>query len=500
MIPESALLGLLRQANPWWTGRTIPALPERRRDALAFLWQRLSTASSSTITVLEGPRRAGKTTMLHHAIEEAVFGGVSPEQILYVDFDNPALRSAGFVKTVQAWVHTGLRDASSAYVFLDEAQHAPDGEQFDAVRGLLPRNHHLVVARSATGRGGENLLEAEECRSLRVASFSFRECLEAATRETPRISEPQSLREVFGWNPDDIARVAGEAAAALPHFNDFLVRGGFPETIGVDTVEESHRRLREEVIERALKCDLGALYGVRRIAELENLFVHICLNNAAVLELAALADALGISKNTLRSHLRLLEAAHLIHSLPQFGYGTEVLRGKVKVYLADPALGFAVLLRGHDALEDADRTGAAIENCVFKHLHARYPYGGPDYSYWRGKNGESVSIVAASRSQARPFMVCPAESPVDQRKLKGLRRFCADKQVKLAYIITRRLEDFGPIDLETPERGSNTPLPTRCVMIPALLFCYWMSKPNAPDEAKPKTRWFKGLRRKKEQE
>ena len=51
-----------------------------------------------------------------------------------------------------------------------------------------------------------------------------------------------------------------------------------------------------------------------------------------------------MKKATANNFIALLESTHLIHRLPPFGYGTEVLRARYKVYLADAAIAPSVML------------------------------------------------------------------------------------------------------------------------------------------------------------
>jgi uncharacterized protein len=75
------------------------------------------------------------------------------------------------------------------------------------------------------------------------------------------------------------------------------------------------RLLREDVVERVLKRDMTALFGVRNINELEKLFIYLCLHSGGIVALKTCADALGTSPATVANHLTLLEQANLIYRL-----------------------------------------------------------------------------------------------------------------------------------------------------------------------------------------
>ena len=181
-----------------------------------------------------------------------------------------------------------------------------------------------------------------------------------------------------------------------------------------------------------------------------------------------------MTKSTADNFLNLLEAAHLIRRLRPFGYGKEVLRGKYKVYLADAAIAPSVLLRGRAMLEDAGEMGRSVETAVFKHLCTRYYSAGPHFSYWRGKNGAEVDVIAEIGGRIVPFEVKYRETETRSRNLSGIFQFCRERQVHLGYVITKRLSDFKLDRVPKDEE-------IRLLRIPAPLFCYWLGRGEIPD-------------------
>src|SRR5690606_1838063 len=104
------------------------------------------------------------------------------------------------------------------------------------------------------------------------------------------------------------------------------------------------------------------------VLDLEHTFLYLCLHDGGLLDMPDLCSNLEVKRPTAQSFIELLEATHLIHRLPPFGYGKDVLRARYKVYLADAAIAPAVLLKGKGLLEDAAALGVATETAVFKHL------------------------------------------------------------------------------------------------------------------------------------
>lgn len=68
------------------------------------------------------------------------------------------------------------------------------------------------------------------------------------------------------------------------------------------------------------------------------------------------------------------------------------------------------------------------------------------------------------------------DSPVDLGKFKGLRLFLENQKVEHGYIISRRWEDFGVLNVPSAKQGRERELlNSKILTIPAPLACYWLS-------------------------
>jgi uncharacterized protein len=126
---------------------------------------------------------------------------------------------------------------------------------------------------------------------------------------------------------DPCERTAEEARPLIGLFHEYLLRGGFPQSALVESIPLAQKLLREDIVDKVLKRDMTALFGVRRVLELEQVFLYLCLHDGGLLDLPALCSALEAKRPTVSSYIDLLEATHLIHRLRPFGYGKQVLRG-----------------------------------------------------------------------------------------------------------------------------------------------------------------------------
>lgn len=420
--------------------------------------------------LLSGARQIGKTTLLLQSISDLLASGVPASNILYATFDHPLLKLAGIDAVVDAWRQREPQAAGPEYLFLDEAQFIRDWGTWVKHQVDFNRTRRIVFTGSAAP-----LLEAGQesgvgrWHSIRLTTLSFYEYLQIKQLQLPVLPAVPSLIELFDHSPGQLQSVRELARPYVAHFHEYLVRGGFPQTAQMESITQAQRLLREDIIDKVLKRDMTALFGVRRILDLEQTFLYLCMHDGGLLDMPALCSNLEVKRPTAQHFIELLESTHLIYRLQPYGYGKEVLRGRYKIYLADAAISGAVLLKGKSILEDADALGVSTETAVFKHLYARYYARQVKFSYWRGKRDQEVDLVADLGGSLVPFEVKYRAEHAGIRQLKGLFELCQSKGIERAYVVTKSLDDFGTL---APPCG----LETKVLRIPAPLLCYWMGE------------------------
>ncbi len=430
------LFSVLRQYNPWWDKGVVQDTPPWRRAAFAELRTWLRSPPAPRAVLLTGARQVGKTTLLLQAIESLLDDGVRPENILYATFDHPLLKLIGLEGLLKTWRELQPPTVGPEFLLLDEIQYTRDWQTWLKHQVDFEKRRRIVVTGSAIPLQTESLESGVgRWHTIKLPTLSFFEYLQIKKVELPRIPTVSSLVEIFSWSQPDRIRTGEAARPLVAHFHEYLLRGGFPQTALVESIPVAQKLLREDIVDKALKRDMTALFGVRRVLELEKTFLYLCLHDGGILDMPSLCSSLGVKKATANSFLDVLEAAHLIYKLPPYGYGKEILRARYKIYLADAAIAGSVLLRGKLLLEDRARLGAAVETAFFKHVFTRYYATSVGFSYWRGKQDYEVDIVAEIPSIAEapggiiPFEVKYAQSAVELEDLKGLQLLCEQKNV-----------------------------------------------------------------------
>ena len=470
-IAPNDILSVLRQYNPWWSGTRIPDLPTWRRAAFneIDLWLRQPPAHRALL--VSGARQVGKTTLMLQACDTLIAAQVPPQNVLYATFDHPLLKLAGLEQVLKLWREYEPAHEGVEYLFLDEIQFIRDWQTWLKHQVDFEKKRRITV----TGSAAPLVTDGQESgvgrwHTIKLATLSFFEFLQIKRLAVPEIPDLSSLTQLFTWTPSQFNRVGESARPLVGHFHDYLMRGGFPQSALVPTAETAQKLLREDIVDKVLKRDMTALFGVRRVLELEQTFLYLCLHDGGLLDMTDLSKNLEVKKPTAINYINLLEAAHLIHRLPPYGYGKEILRARYKVYLADAAISASVLLKGKTMLQDAAALGTAVETAFFKHVFTRYYSVGIGFSYWRGKKNEEVDIVAQVQGRTIPFEVKYRHQNTGLGELKGMTAFCDQKKIDRGYVITREMTDFSLLPVE------NAPTHTVLLKIPAPLACYWLGR------------------------
>jgi len=470
-ISQEELISVLAQFNPWWRGESVPELPDWRRAAFRELHSWLVAPPAPRAVLLSGARQIGKTTLLLQVIQTLLRSGVPAANILYVTFDHPLLKLAGIDAVLQAWRAREPASEGIEYLFMDEAQFIRDWGtwikhqvDFNKTRRIAFTGSAMPMTETAQESG------VGRWRTIRMTTLSFFEYLQIKRLTLPQLRPVKSLRELFEWQPAEFARVAESAEPYVAHFHEYLVRGGFPQIAQVESITQAQRLLREDIIDKVLKRDMTALFGVRRVLDLEHTFLYLCMHDGGLLDVADLCANLEVKRPTAQNFIELLESAHVIYRLAPYGYGKDILRARFKIYLADAAIAPAVMLKGKTMLEDPTALGIATETAVFKHLLSRYYASSVRFSYWRGRKHHEVDLLADVGGQFVPFEVKYRNQHTGKRELKGLLELCETKPIEQGYVVTRSMHDFGPFGDKTTSSTMNTLL----MRIPAPLLCYWL--------------------------
>ena len=451
---QTELFAVLRQYNPWWAGGRFSDLPIWRRAAFREISDWMGNPPAGRALLLSGARQVGKTTLFLQAIDELLNRGVAPTNILYATFDHPLLKLIGLDNLLRLWREFKPAREGPEYLFLDEIQVAKDWQTWLKHQVDFEKRRRIAVTGSATPLAAEGQESGVgRWQTIRLATLSFFEYLQIRKLATPPLPPVGSLLELFDWKETRFAKIGEEARPLTGLFHEYLLRGGFPQSALVESITLAQKLLREDIVDKVLKRDMTALFGVRRVLELEQVFLYLCLHDGSQLSLPELCNSLQLKHPTVSSFVELLQATHLIYRLLPFGYGKQVLRARPKIYLADAAIAPSVLLKGKSLLEDTDGLARAVETAFFKHVFTRYYARSVSFSILEGgaKTWKWTSSPTSRGNWCRLKWKYRGPQHTGLGELKGMAEFCAERKVERGYVITREMGDFQVLKLNQPD-------------------------------------------------
>ncbi|NTV25452.1 MAG: ATP-binding protein [Chlorobiaceae bacterium] len=321
----------------------------------------LRLAGSFPVIVMTGPRQSGKTTLA-----KAVFSDKP-----YVTLEDPDERAFA-IEDPKGF----LRRFSAGAVF-DEAQRWPD--LFSWLQGLVDADHQpgkFVL----TGSQQFGLL-AGISQSL-AGRAGIIHLLPLSLSEIPSVKEQtRSLDEL-------------------------MITGGYP---ALHSRQIATGDWFASYVATYVERDVRQVLNIQDLTTFQR-FLRLCAGrNGQLLNLSALAGEAGISHNTAKSWLSVLESSYLVHLLPPYyrNFGKRLVKSP-KLYFLDVGLACWLLgIRSAEVLALHPLRGALFESLVISEfIKSRYNKGLPsDLYFWRDNNGVGADLVFETGSKLQPVEI-----------------------------------------------------------------------------------------------
>lgn len=303
-----------------------------------------------------GPRRAGKTWYLFQLMAGLEELGVKREQCLYLNFEDERLElGMNYDEILDAYLELYPdQQFADLYIFFDEIQELPNWEKY--VRRLYDTVSRKIFLTGSNAK----MLSKEIATSLRGRSLSFE-------------IMPLSFYEFLLFNdidPDDRYSTKNRALIKKS-FNEFLVWGGYPELVNIET------RFKPEVLQEyftvMLYRDLVDRYEVRDASVLKYVIKRLISSFTKEFSVNKLYNdmksrGIKIGKDTI---YRLIDQIFSIYMLTCVEkYDPSVVKREMsnrKIYLYDNGFASAI-----NYAFSSDR-GKLLENLVFTSMrrHAK---------------------------------------------------------------------------------------------------------------------------------
>jgi uncharacterized protein len=358
------------------------------------------------VLVLNGPRTVGKSTLLSQLAER--LGRT------VIDCDDPATRSA-----VRA--DPGRFVESSEPVLIDEYQHVP--ELLDAIKAQLNRDL----------RAGRYVLAG----STRYAAIPA-----AAQALTGRVDIipvlPLTQGEIDGAPETFVARVLDGSGIELlssqmptttrDEYARRSTSGGMPVALRRPP-GRSRSRWFANYVDLVVDKDVMDISRIRQREMLPRLLGQLAARSGQVLNMAAIAGAIGLDRSTAENYIKLLEAVFLIYRLPAWGttLGSRMVKHP-KVHMIDSGvMAWLLNLTPQKIAQAAPATlteyGHLLETFAVGEIHKQVSWSDAPVAtgYFRTEAGDEVDLVLERDDGQVIAFEIKAGTRVSGEDLRGVR-------------------------------------------------------------------------------
>ncbi|MDX2245609.1 MAG: ATP-binding protein [Bacteroidia bacterium] len=300
------------------------------------------------VVYLGGPRQSGKTTLLRHLLPDLPYASLEDADARRRAEEDPRRFLNSFP--------TGA--------ILDEAQRVP--HLFNYLQGYVDtdKNRRFVLS------GSQNFLMMEHITQSLAGRVGLLNLLPLSIFEMETHQSPSGL-EAFVW------------------------RGGFPGIHGEIAVPPEV--FFDSYIQTYLERDVRMLKNVGDISAFGN-FMRLCAGRVGQpLNLASLATDSGVTPNTAKAWISVLEASYLIFKLPPYfeNFNKRLIKSP-KLYFFDTGLLCNLLgITSPLQLERHHYMGNIVENAIIVELYKKRTNAGkrPKFWFWQDQKNNEIDLL-----------------------------------------------------------------------------------------------------------
>lgn len=445
IFTEENILNLLYSYNSWWKTGVMQKEFDKPFKRVPFYDAEKSFRNEIRRTVLlSGARRTGKTTIMYQMISKLLDEGISPKNILFISFDHPLLKMCSIDNVLDVYT-SYISSDKNIYCFFDEIQYSDNWNSWLKILYDTSPSIKIMATGSASPILEDKAKESGLGRwiTIQVPTLSFYEYCQLLEIEKPELPKNIKPTQLYSLSHQEQTDIVKKLSFLQSHFIRYLQVGGFPElALSKDDIY-AQRVLREDIVDKAIKRDIPAIYSIRNINDVEKVFLYLCYNSSNIINLQTICKELQVNRVTLEKYINYLESANLIYISHLVNIGSkQLLKSQDKIYISDAAIRNAVLLKD-DITSDAVELGIIAETAVYKHIKAFSYNSLAEVGYYRGGNKDKeIDIVVNYHKDFQPIMIevkYREDSKITEKDLIVEE----SNSLRPNLVITKRIDDFG---------------------------------------------------------
>lgn len=377
---------------------------------ISFENARLLLTHPNILAIL-GVRRSGKSVFTWLMLRDEKFGYIN-----FFDERLASLHSEELSKIIQAF--SELYSEVDYFIF-DEIQRVQGWERFVS---RLRTSKRIVITGSNSGllRGDLSSFITGRHSDVVLFPFSFREFLKA-----------NGISLDLDWYQSD-----DKKASVKRLFNDFLIKGGFPE------VQKFGTRILQGIYRDIVENDIILQHKIRNKEAIRNLSQYLASNLCREISFEKLTRYLNIKNgHTVAKYIGYLEEAYMFFLLQRFSFKLkEQFVAPRKVYVIDTGIADSIAFR-----VSPDRS-RQMENIVFVELMRRNLYFSlnQELFYWKDHRGREVDFILKKGNEIVELIQVSyiySQTDINERESDSLILASEDLNCKALTVITWDYED-----------------------------------------------------------
>lgn len=380
----------------------------KRIERPEYLEQLIRFREKEVIKVVTGIRRCGKSTLFDLYCEYLVQDGVSKDQIIRVNMEDPDYHDIRDYMQLYDWIRQQMHSEKMNYILIDEVQNVPEFQK--AVDGLyIKKNCDVYITGSnAYLLSGElATLLAGRYVEIKMLPLSFKEYLSAL----------------------------GDKTDLMLKYQNYIQNGSFPYVVQLEKKRDIHAYL-EGIYTSIILKDIMARYRIADTGGLDSVIRFMFDNVGYLCSATKIANTMTtagrkIAISTVENYLGALTECFILYKAGRYDVkGKQYLTTGNKYYLCDLGLRYYLL-----GTKRAD-LGHILENVVYLELLRR------GYEVYIGKVGNAeIDFIAIGEEGEEYYQVALTvmEESTLERELAPLESI-RDHNPK--YLLTM---DFTPL-------------------------------------------------------